>query len=186
MVAEAAAQADMPVMAEATPAPAPVAAPKMAEAASQPSFAEAFATPVAASAPARVAGSVQYVSNPVVQQLPARSEPALPRMAANKAAATHLVQLGAYNSKIEAQRGWTVLKGEFPQLKDHDVVITEAVANGRTFWRVAAAGFGVNSAKGMCGTVKSAGRGCFTYAASSPPAGAVDRGARVAANTASR
>ena len=171
MVAEAAAQADMPVMAEAAP---------------QPSFAEAFATPVAAPAPARVAGSVQYDSNPVMQQLPARSEPALPRMTANKAAATHLVQLGAYNSKIEAQRGWTVLKGKFPQLKDHDVVITEAVAKGRTFWRVAAAGFGVNSAKGMCDTVKSAGRGCFTYAASSPPAGAVDRGARVAANTARR
>ena len=186
MVAEAAAQADMPVMAEAAPAPAPVAAPKMAEAAPQPSFAEAFATPVAAPAPARVAGSVQYDSNPVMQQLPARSEPALPRMTANKAAATHLVQLGAYNSKIEAQRGWTVLKGKFPQLKDHDVVITEAVAKGRTFWRVAAAGFGVNSAKGMCDTVKSAGRGCFTYAASSPPAGAVDRGARVAANTARR
>jgi Flp pilus assembly protein TadD len=200
MVAEAAAQADMPVMAEAAPAPAPVAAPKMAEAAPQPSFAEAFATPVATPAPARVAGSVQYVSNPVVQQLPARSEPALPRMAASgqrrmtapapiasdKASATHLVQLGAYDSKIEAQRGWTVLKGKFPQLKDHDVVITEAVVNGRTFWRVAAAGFGVNSAKGMCGTVKSAGRGCFTYAGSSPPAGAVDRGARVAANTARR
>jgi Flp pilus assembly protein TadD len=204
MVAEAAAQADMPVMAEAAPAPVAAPAPKMAEAAPQPTFAEAFAAPVAAPAPARaparVAGGVQYVSNPVVQQLPARSERALPRMAAapqrrmaataapapvasDKSAATHLVQLGAYDSKIEAQRGWTVLKGKFPQLKDHDVVITEAVVNGRTFWRVAAAGFGVNSAKGMCGTVKSAGRGCFAYAASSPPAGAVDRGVRVAANT---
>jgi hypothetical protein len=177
MVAEAAAQADMPVMAEAAPSPAPVAAQKMAEAAPQPSFAEAFATPVAAPAPARVAGSVQYVANPVVQQLPAP-------VASDKGAATHLVQLGAYSSKIEAQRGWTVLKGQFPQLKDHDFVITEAVANGRTFWRVAAAGFSVNGAKSMCGTVKAAGRGCFTYAASSPPAGAVDRGVRVAANTA--
>lgn len=209
MVAEAAAQADMPVMAEAAPAPVAVAAaPKMAEAAPQPSFAEAFAAPVAAPAPARaparVAGGVQYVSNPVVQQLPASSsERALPRMAASaqrrmapaaapaavasdKGAATHLIQLGSYDSKVEAQRGWTVLKGKFPQLKDHDVVITEAVVNGRTFWRVAASGFGVNSAKSMCGTVTSAGRGCFAYAASSPPAGAVDRGVRVAANTARR
>lgn len=205
MVAEAAAQTDVPVMAEAAPAPVAAPAPKMAEAAPQPSFAEAFAAPIAAPAPARaparVAGGVQYVSNPVVQQLPARSERALPRVAAStqrrmaataapapaaasdKGAATHLVQLGAYDSKIEAQRGWTVLKGKFPQLKDHDVVITEAVVNGRTFWRVAAAGFGANGAKGMCGTVKSAGRGCFAYAASSPPAGAVDRGVRVAANT---
>lgn len=204
MVAEAAAQADVPVVAAADPAPVAAPAPKKAEAAPQPTFAEAFAAPVAAPAPVRspvrVAGGVQYVSNPVVQQLPARSERALPRVAASaqrrmapatasapvasdKGAATHLVQLGAYDSKIEAQRGWTVLKGKFPQLKDHDVVITEAVVNGRTFWRVAAAGFGANSAKGMCGTVKSAGRGCFAYAASSSPAGAVDRGVRVAANT---
>jgi hypothetical protein len=101
----------------------------------------------------------------------------------DKSANTHLVQLGAYDSKIEAQRGWTVLKGKFPQLKDHDVIITEAVVNGRTFWRVAAAGFGATSARSMCGTVKSAGRGCFAYAASSPPAGAVDRGVRLAART---
>lgn len=201
MVAEAAAQADAPVVAEAAPAPVAIPAPKLAEAAPQPSFAEAFAEPIAAPAPApATAGGIRYVSTPVVQQLPARSGRAAPRMAASaqrrmapaaapapatsdKAAATHLVQLGAYNSKIEAQRGWTVLKAKFPQLKDHDVVITEAVVNGRTFWRVAAAGFGPSSARSMCGTVKSAGRGCFAYAASSPPAGAVDRGVRMASRT---
>ena len=69
------------------------------------------------------------------------------------------------------------------KLKGRQPVITEAVVNGRTFWRVAAAGFGATSARGMCGTVKSAGRGCFAYAASSPPAGAVDRGVRLAART---
>lgn len=197
MVAEAAAQGDVPVMAEAAPV-APAAAPQMAVASPRPSFDEAFATPVAA-APATASG-IRFVSTPVVQQLPARAEPragtrvaassqrrmtgtlAAP-VASDKSANTHLVQLGAYDSKIEAQRGWTVLKGKFPQLKDHDVIITEAVVNGRTFWRVAAAGFGATSARGMCGTVKSAGRGCFAYAASSPPAGAVDRGVRLAART---
>ena len=33
------------------------------------------------------------------------------------------------------------------------------------------------------GTVKSAGRGCFAYAASNPPAGALDRGVRMASRT---
>ena len=193
MVAEAAAQgeAPAPVLAEAAPA-----APQLAAATPRPSFDEAFAAPVAA-APAN-AGGVRFVSNPVVQQLRARAErTSTPRVAASaqrrmtgtlaaapvasdKSANTHFVQLGSYDSKIEAERGWTVLKGKFPQLKDHDVVITEAVVNGRTFWRVAAAGFGPTSAKSICGTVKSAGRGCFAYAASSPPAGAVDRGVRLA------
>lgn len=199
MVAEAAAQAEMPVMAQAAPV-APAAAQQMAAASPRPSFEEAFATRVAA-APAAASG-IRFVSNPVVQQLPARAERAAPRAGtrvtassqrrmtgtlaapvASEKSATHLVQLGAYDSKIEAQRGWTMLKGKFPQLKDHDVVITEAVVNGRTFWRVAAAGFGANSAKGMCGTVKSAGRGCFAYAAASPPVGATDRGVRLAARS---
>ena len=202
MFAEAAAQGEVPVVAEA--APVAPAAQQLAVATPRPSFEEAFATPVSAPAagPANAEG-IRFVSAPVVQQLPARAERAASRagtrvaassqrrmtgtlaapVASDKSANTHLVQLGAYDSKIEAQRGWTVLKGKFPQLKDHDVIITEAVVNGRTFWRVAAAGFGATSARSMCGTVKSAGRGCFAYAASSPPAGAVDRGVRLAART---
>jgi len=80
-----------------------------------------------------------------------------------------------------AERGWTMMKAKFPQLQDRNVVITEAVVNGRTFWRIAADGFGAQSAKAMCGTIKSSGRGCFAYAASSPPAGAVQRDVRMAA-----
>lgn len=207
MVAEAAAQADVPMVPEIASAPQPVLAANAAQAAPQPSFAEAFAAPApvrpsapapaAARAPAKAAG-MQFVSNPVVQQLPAARESAAPRVAASsqrrmaataapvarvasdKAAATHLVQLGSYDNKVEATRGWTVLQRKFPELKDHDVVITEAVVNGRTFWRVAAAGFGAMSAKSMCGSVKSAGRGCFAYAKTNPPAGAVDSGVRLA------
>lgn len=198
MVAEAAAQAP-----EALAAAEPVAAP---EPASGTTFAEAFAPSEPATRTADAPGSgLRYVSNPVVQQLPAasarRAPAAAPRLAAassqrrmaataapapvasDKGAATHLVQLGSYSSKLEAERGWTVLKGKFPQLKDHKPVITEAVVNGRTFWRVAAEGFGPRSARAMCGTVKSAGRGCFAYAASSPPTGAVKRDVQVAARS---
>ena len=207
MFAEAAAQAPADMVAQAdAAAPVPVMEPYSPPAVA-PTFAQAFPSPASAPAPAiqsvdPSAGGVRYVSNPVVQQLPTRAERPAPRMAAaapqrrmapaaaapapvasDRNAGSHLVQLGSYSSKIEAERGWTTLKGKFPQLKDHKVVITEAVVNGRTFWRVAADGFGPQSAKSMCGTVKSAGRGCFAYAASSPPAGAVKRDVQMAART---
>ncbi|TAD77388.1 MAG: SPOR domain-containing protein [Sphingomonadales bacterium] len=198
MVAEAAEQAQVD-LAMAEPAPAP------AEQAPVANFSQAFAAPEPAIETVEPAGSgVRFVSAPVVQELPAaaRRAPAAPRVAfaasqrrmaattaaatpvaSDKSAATHLVQLGSYSSKVEAERGWTALKGKFPQLKDHKPVITEAVVNGRTFWRVAADGFGPQSAKAMCGTVKSAGRGCFAYAASTPPAGAIKRDVRMASRT---
>lgn len=216
MVAEAAAQGDndfdvvgAPIeVASRTPSPAFSAAFAPAQTAPQPGI-ERVQTPAstAVSAPAAASQSgVRFVSNPVVQQLPAgalqRSAPAqaAPRMAAasqrrmaapaqtqsqpaETGPATHLVQLGSYDSKVEAGRGWTSLQAKFPQLKGRQPVITEAVVNGRTFWRVAAEGFTSQSAKAMCGTLKSAGRGCFAYAASTPPAGAVKRDVQVAART---
>jgi Flp pilus assembly protein TadD len=198
LFAEAATQAPADVVAEAPAseaAPAPVAV--KAAPAPATTFAEAFATPAPSIQTVSVSdASVRFVSNPVVQQLPARAARTAQRSAETRgnlasAAATetdarlgsHLVQLGAYDSKIEAERGWTVLQSKFPQLKSHTLVITEAVVNGRTFWRVAAEGFGPNSAKALCGTVKSAGRGCFAYAAVNPPAGAVKRDVRMAART---
>jgi Flp pilus assembly protein TadD len=199
MVAEAAAQAPAEMMAEATPAePAPM----MAKAESPATFAQAFAEPAPSIETVETTASgIRYVSNPVVQPLPARAERASPqaslRMAASsqrrmapstapasvasdKGMGSHLVQLGSYDSKVEAQRGWAMLQGKFPQLKDHKPVITQAVVGGRTFWRIAAEGFGPKSAQSLCSTVKSAGRGCFAYAASNPPAGAVKGDVRMA------
>ncbi|KEO88003.1 hypothetical protein EH30_01110 [Erythrobacter sp. JL475] len=158
------------------------------------------ATPVAAAAPSR--GAPRFVSNAVVQQVPvsaprpaqaARPQPvrapaqaraaAQPMAVATGADATHLVQLGAFESRAVAESKWREFQRRFPQLSKHDVVITEAKVNGRTFFRVAAAGFTSRTASSMCGTVKSSGRGCFAYAASNPPAGAVDNGVRVAARS---
>jgi hypothetical protein len=62
-------------------------------------------------------------------------------------------------------------------------VITQALVNGRTFWRLAAGGFGQQSAMAMCSSMKSAGHGCFAYAAASPPKGAVVRDVRVASRS---
>lgn len=200
MVAEAAAQGDAEMeLAAAEPV-------RVADPAPSATFSAAFAAAEPSVATVKPAASgIRYVSNPVVQALPAsgnarRAAPAAaPRLAqgatqrrmaataagapAQSAPATHLVQLGSYDSKLEATRGWSVLQARFPQLKGRKPVITEAVVNGRTFWRVAADGFTSQSAKAMCGTVKSAGRGCFAYAASSPPAGAVKRDVQVAARS---
>ncbi|WP_285713506.1 SPOR domain-containing protein [Erythrobacter oryzae] len=221
MVAEAAADADAGAGAEADVALAaaePVAETiDVVDPAPSATFTAAFAAPAAEAAPepqpvvlaaaAPEPAGIQYVSNPVVQQLPAAraavrapAAPAAPRVAqaasqrrmaatsvaaapAPKGPATHLVQLGSYDSKAEALRGWNSLQGKFPQLKDRKPVITEAVVNGRTFWRVAADGFTSQSARAMCGTLKSAGRGCFAYAAATPPAGAVKRDVQVASRS---
>jgi Flp pilus assembly protein TadD len=212
MMAEAPAPEAPIALAVAEPAPAPVVQPARAPVTSfAQAFAapEPAAPQVApAVAPAVESSGIRFVSNPVVQELPGRApvrvaaspapararavaapvaKPAAKPVAASvpsdKAKASHLIQLGSYDSKVEAERGWSALKAKFPQLKDHTPVITQAVVGGRTFWRVAAAGFGPKSAQAMCGTVKSAGRGCFAYAASSPPAGAVKGDVKMAART---
>lgn len=210
MAAEAFAQSPVEPAAEmafAEAAPEPAAAPALVPAtAPVTNFAQAFASPEAAPQPTLAPGTgIRFVSNPMVQALPVstagaptRFVPTPTRMAAavaptkarpqaprisDQAAATHLVQLGSYDSKIEAERGWNALKSKFPQLKDHKPVITQALVNGRTFWRVAANGFGPKSAKAMCGSVKSAGRGCFAYAATTPPAGAVKRDVQMASRS---
>jgi Flp pilus assembly protein TadD len=136
------------------------------------------AAPIAAPAPQRRMAATAAASN-----APISTAPVVREAASDKNLDSHLVQLGSYNSKIEAERGWNLLKAKFPQLKEHDVVITEALVNGRTFFRVAAAGFGPKSAAGLCGTLRSAGRGCFAYAVTNPPAGAVDKGVRLAARS---
>lgn len=170
---------------------------------------EAVAPPAA---PVRVAQAqperARFVSKPVVQAVPAdyqeRAErrapsrvaaaqraPSQRRMAASGAstgftdqgADTHLVQLGSFSSRAHADRAWEIYKSRYPQLKDHDVVITKAKVKGKTYYRVAAAGFGLRSARSMCSTVRSGGKGCFAYAKVNPPAGAIDNGVRIAART---
>ncbi|MEE4538390.1 MAG: tetratricopeptide repeat protein [Erythrobacter sp.] len=149
-----------------------------------------------ASAPAPSAGA-RFVSNAMVQNVPAARNvaasvsakpakaPVQQRRMANTdiAADTHLVQLGSFDTKDVAEAKWSEFQRRFPALKSHDVVITEALVKGRTYFRVAAAGFGAGSAQAMCGTVKAKGLGCFAYDKSNPPAGAVDRGRRIAART---
>jgi Flp pilus assembly protein TadD len=150
-------------------------------------IAKAEPQPVPAAAPG-AKPAPRFVSNAVVQSVPKKADAgpksAPTRVAASSqarmavssgSAATHLVQLGSFNSRDVAEAKWAEFQRRFPELKGRDNVITEAEVNGRTYFRLAAAGFGARTARSMCATVKSSGRGCFAYAASSPPAGAVKR-----------
>jgi len=158
--------------------------------------------PIAVPTPApAVSAAPRFVSNAVVQKVPetTREERKAPRRVAKKApqrrmaatraassdksANSHMVQLGSFSTRAVAKAKWSEMQKRFPALKGHDVVITKAEVNGKIFYRVAAAGFGPRSARSLCGTVKSSGLGCFAYAKSSPPKGAIDSGVRIAARS---
>lgn len=172
-----------PAAAVATIAPAPVPAPIPAEV-----FAASPAPAVTPLAPASAQSfAAAFTSTPVVQAVPvhavqpARSKlvsarqahPVAPRAAA--ASGTHLVQLGSFASAQGARRAWGVFAARHQELRGSQPVITQAVVNGKNFWRVAASGFSAGSARSLCSTVKNRGGVCFAYAGT-VPAGATPGG----------
>lgn len=159
------------VVAVAEPVPAPAAI--VSEAAPAPTaFAAAFAAP-----------QPSFVSQPVVQTVPARDFTSVQRYVAKPAAApraqaqpvtaagTHLVQLGSFSSEANARRAWRIFTARNRALRSYRLTITPAVVNGKNFWRVAAAGFNVSTAVRVCSDVKSRGGACFAYAATRAAAG---------------
>ncbi len=101
--------------------------------------------------------------------------------AASSKAETHLVQLGSFLSEASAKRAWKIYMKRYPELRDHQMVITQAVVGGKHYWRVSAAGYDAHSSRAMCGHVRnSSGDGCFAYAKGSPLPGAIDTGRRLA------
>lgn len=146
-------------------------------------------------APTPQVASARVVSNPVVQELPANYQAAdrkpasrwaantsQRRMAAtsNATDGTHLVQLGSFYTRDAAERAWSIYQSRHSQLDGRDLVVTQAEVDGKTYYRVAAAGFSARGAASMCATVKAGGAGCIAHAESSPLPGAVDRGVRLA------
>lgn len=94
---------------------------------------------------------------------------------------THLVQLGSFSSEQGARRAWGIYISRYPELANHEMVITEAVVNGRRYYRVSAGGFDRSTSRAMCNRVRAArGDGCISWAAASPLPGAVDNGIRLA------
>lgn len=93
----------------------------------------------------------------------------------------HLVQLGSFSSQASAERAWEIYVSRYPELADHQRVITEAVLDGKRYFRVSAAGFDRVDSSAMCDRVDAAnGDGCISWAAANPLPGAVDTGIRLA------
>jgi Flp pilus assembly protein TadD len=180
-----AANAELPAAAEAAPqvAVASYPAPPTAEPSD---FKSAFASyaPSGGSIAQVTQDALRFVSQPVVQTAAVR-QGAAPRAAAAAASkqsdGTHLVQLGSFASEQGARRAWGIYTRRYPDLRDHRMVITQAVVRGKHYWRVSAGGYGLASSQAMCGRVKSSGGdGCFAYAEGRPLPGAIDTGTRLA------
>lgn len=168
-----------------------------APAASRPdTFEKAFAAPApSGGSVAQVAqDAVRFVSEPVVQGAAVRQgarpavakattrapAPATAHTATAQAEGTHLVQLGSFASEQGARRAWGIYVKQHPELAGHQMVITQAVVRGKTFWRVAAGGFDRSASSTTCGKVKARGSSCFAYSAARPLPGTAETGVRMA------
>ncbi|MGZ3172589.1 MAG: tetratricopeptide repeat protein [Croceibacterium sp.] len=177
-----AAHEELPPVGDAAPqlAVANYPAPKTAEPSD---FQAAFASvaPAGGSIAQVTQDAMRFVSQPAVQTAAVRHG-AAPRYAsaAKQSAGSHLVQLGSFASAQGARRAWGIYSKRYPELSNHQMVISEAVVGGKHYWRVSAAGFGLASSQAMCGRVKSSGEGCFAYAEGRPLPGAIDTGTRLA------
>lgn len=98
---------------------------------------------------------------------------------ANKSG-SHLVQLGSFASEARARKAWDIYTARYPELKNHKMVISQAKVHGKNFWRVSAGNFAKADSSKMCSKVKASGKGCLTWAASSPLPGAIRTGVRLA------
>jgi Flp pilus assembly protein TadD len=106
---------------------------------------------------------------------PVRSAPAKPAPV-RSAGAAHAVQLGSFLSEDSARRAWDVYVSRDPSLREREMRITQAVVNGRRYWRVAAAGYDAVAARSMCSSVRSRGRDCLAYAERQPRSGSLPSG----------
>lgn len=169
---------------------APTPAQRDEQAIKQDAFDAEFAAAFAPSAPVRqklassTTETVRAVSNPTAQAAPSRRAPANRPAVANASSATdstHLIQLGSFLSERGALRAWDIYKSRHPALANHDMVITQAMVDGKRRYRVSASGFDRNASRAMCSRVNSVSSdGCITWAAARPLPGAIDTGVRLA------
>lgn len=170
--------------AQASPAPAgytQIAAEPAARAAAQPTtFETAFAADIqqAATPAAMIAASIQFVSQPVVQHIPARYAANIPsvRRAVPAPYAPHSnrsapvaarggkqgIQLGSFLSEQSARQATVAYARKHRGLDRNQMRIAKANVNGKTYWRVYATGLSVADARAMCSTLKASGQSCLT------------------------
>ena len=152
-------------------------------------FAQAFeaeeaVVPLSAPAPAPLPQmeretSIVFVSNPVIQQLDAGEQ--IAQTSTEVEDTSHLVQLGSFSSRQAAERAWEIYASRHTELANHQMVISEAVVNGRRYFRVSADGFSLSESRAMCAQVDAESTdGCVSWAMANPLPGAVDTGIQLA------
>jgi Flp pilus assembly protein TadD len=136
-------------------------APSLADASSQPMQGQLAmidlpaSTPSASPAPAYPT----KVKLPTARPLAAVAKPVV---TASVGTSTHGVQLGAFSSAEGARRAWRHFAARNPALASYRNVTTKVTVNGKTLWRVRAAGFsGLAAATSLCGSVKARGGPCL-------------------------
>jgi D-alanyl-D-alanine carboxypeptidase len=107
--------------------------------------------------------------------------------AAKPVGGTHLVQLGAFSSKANAQAAWSKYVGKFGVLNGFESASSSVTVNGKTLVRLAAMGFGNKaSANAACQAIKAKGGDCIVRAVGASEAPPVRMAARKPVKVASR
>lgn len=144
--------------------------------------------PVAGPVAGRVSGNAPAQAAPrsapaMAEQSPRGSSAPLAFRSAASTVPTdgHLVQLGSFSSEQGAQRAWGIYVSRYPELANHEMVITQAMVRGKRYFRVSAGGFDRNASRSMCSSVNaSSSDGCISWAAATPLPGAIDTGVQLA------
>lgn len=113
--------------------------------------------------------AAQPVAKPVqtAAAVPAPAPTPAPRPAvapaARPVAGAPGIQIAAFWSKAEAERGWAALQKTHPELTGHTLTLVENFRQGRSYQRVIASGFAsAQEAGALCGTLRQRGVVCFT------------------------
>lgn len=116
-------------------------------------------------APKPRAAAPKVVAKPAPKKAPAASKVFTESFSgiASAKGGSHAVQLGSFASRAGAERSKEVFLARNPALKGHTLRVTEALVNGKRYYRVAAEGFDRASARSACGSVKNRGGACIAY-----------------------
>lgn len=104
---------------------------------------------------------------PAPEAAPASAPAPQPVQQVQPASGAQLVQIGAFDSNAIAQSEWSRLSAKFgSHFAGKGQVIQQHQANGRTFWRLRAAGFESRAqAQEFCAALKAGGTDCIPIAA---------------------
>ncbi|MCJ8190642.1 SPOR domain-containing protein [Sphingomicrobium aestuariivivum] len=102
---------------------------------------------------------------PAPKPAPTRTATAEPSPAPTPAPAASggtgpLIQLAAYSSRAQAEKGWALLSSRFSQVAALEKVIQQATVNGATVYRLRARAADAGQARAACNALDAAGEAC--------------------------